>query len=310
MQPRFRFWQLILVLALLVGGAVGYWYWHNQRVWDASGLMQSLPVNGAVKLYVDIAKLRAGGALDLIAGKKAVEDPEYRAFAEQIGLDYRTDLDAIAVSFVNGGVYAAARGRFNWKKLDDYARSQQGRCVGQVCTMPASQPNKNTSFYPLNDHVLAIAVSDAPEGVRMIAAGQSKGLSVPPAFVWISAPGPSFQNPPALIPGTRSFLTPLADSQEASFGVQPRDFGKSDELEIRMDVLSKSADAATQLAGNLTSVTLELRHMLSLDKLTPPKSSLTSLLVSGHFEAHESRVTGTWPLDLEVIQALASGKVN
>ncbi len=272
--------------------------------------MQSLPTNGAVKLYVDIQKLRAGGALDLIAGKRAVEDPEYRAFAEQIGLDYRTDLDAIAVSFVNGGVYAAARGRFNWKKLEDYAKSQQGRCADHVCTMPASQPNKNTSYYPLNGNVLAIAVSDAPEGVRIVSAGQSKGFSVPAAIIWVSAPGSSFQNPPIFVPGTRSFLTPLADSQEASFGVQPREFGKADELEIRMDVLSKSPDAATQLAGDLTSVTFELRHMLSLDKLAPPKSSLTSLLVSGHFEAHQSRVTGTWPLDLAVVEALASGKVN
>ncbi len=66
----------------------------------------------------------------LIAGSKSAEDPEYKTFVEQTGLDYRTDLDAVAAAFAEGNTYLALRGRFVSKKLAAYAQSHGGKCEG------------------------------------------------------------------------------------------------------------------------------------------------------------------------------------
>jgi hypothetical protein len=311
---RFRFqpWQLAALLVLVCAAAVGVLEWrrHSQR-YDASRLMQALPLNGAVKVFIDVEALRTSGLLDEIAGKKASEDSDYRGFADEIGFDYRTDLDSVAAAFINGGFYAAARGHFNWTRLNQYVRSQQGRCMNGICTMSGSQPNRMISFYALTSEVMALAVSDRPQGVSMISPGQSKGFSVPPAVLWVSAPGSSFKDPENAPAGTRSFLTPLADAREASFGIQPHTGAESpDTLEIQLDVACASPDAATVLAGVLTAKTDFLRNMIVRDKLAPDKSSLASVLVSGRFQAHESNVSGTWPMNRRVIETLISGQVK
>ena len=310
MRFRFQPWQLAVLVVLLCAGAVGVLELRrNSQRYDATRLMQALPVNGAVKLYLDVGQLRASGLLDEIAGKEAAEDADYRSFSEEIGFDYRTDLDAVAAAFVNGGFYAAVKGHFDWKRLNDYVRSQAGRCLNGICAMVGSQPDRMISFYPLNSEVMALAVSDQPQGVVMISAGQSKAITVPPAVLWISAPGSAFRkisDPPT---GTRSFLTPLADAQEASFSIQAAP-GSGDALQIRMEVGCASPRAASDLAGDLTHSTEELRRMLTRENLTPNKSNLSGVLVSGRFEVHESKVTGTWPMDRGVIQALVSGQVK
>ena len=91
--------------------------------------------------------------------------------------------------------------------------------------MPGSQPARNISFQLLNDHVLALAVSKQPLGVAEITPGKSasadKPVTVPPAVIWISAPGADFKDPTSIPSGTRAFLSPLASAQEASFSLQP-----------------------------------------------------------------------------------------
>ncbi|MEI9975110.1 MAG: hypothetical protein WDO73_25480 [Ignavibacteriota bacterium] len=111
--------------------------------------MQSLPVEGAVKVYINLEQLREAGLLETLAGPKAVEDPDYRRFADEIGFDYRTDLDGVAAAFVHGNFYASARGRFDWKRLSEYARAQQGTCTNGVCSMPGGHADRTISFYPL-----------------------------------------------------------------------------------------------------------------------------------------------------------------
>ncbi len=98
--------------------------------------------------------------LDLLAGSKAAEEPDYRRFVEQTGFDYRTDLDAVRGGVLHGDVYFALRGRFEWKQLAEYARDRRAEsAVNAMCEMPASTPERHISFYPLKSDVLALAVS-------------------------------------------------------------------------------------------------------------------------------------------------------
>jgi hypothetical protein len=318
-------WQLAVVLAL-VCAATGFFMWRASQRFNASRLMQSLPIDGAVKVYIDVDALRAAGLLDTIAGPKTAEDPEYRRFAEEIGFDYRTDLSAVAAVFAHGDFYAAARGRFDWKGLDDYARAQKGQCDGGMCFIPASQPDRYISFYPLTSGVLAMAVSGQPKGVKMVSAPEgwggsvaAGGIAVPASAFWISAPGTDFKDLKNLPPGTLSFASPLAQAREVAFRVGPAQgaagaptgSGSSGtSFEIRMDVACVSPDSAAALARVFTSTTDVLRRLVVKQGAAPRRDDLTAVLVSGRFEVHESNVIGFWPMDRNLIASLVSDRVR
>jgi hypothetical protein len=305
---------LAAALVLLCAAAVGILEWRRLQRYDASRLMQSLPVVGAVKVYVNLEQLRDNGLLDALAGSKATEDPDYRRFADEIGFDYRADLDAVAAAFVDGEVYAAARGHFDWKRLSEYARAQQGKCTNGICSMPSGQPNRTISFYPLSTDVLAWAVSANPQGVAMISPPRGKnGIAVPASAFWISAPGPDFKDLKNLPSGTQSFLTPLAQAREASFSVQPAATASDSTaapFEIRMDVVYASPDSAAALARVFTSTTDVLRTLIVKEGTAPKPSDLAAALVSGRFETHDSTVTGHWPMDRRVIESLISDQMK
>ncbi len=316
MPSKMKPWQLGVALALLCAVAVGVLEWRSKlETRDPARLLNMLPLDGAVKVYVDVATLRASGVLDQLAGKNVSEDPDYRAFAQQIGFEYRTDLDAMAVAFLNQSVYAAVRGRFDWSKLSGYATAQKGQCTKEVCSLPASEPNRIISFDLLRPDVLAWAVSYEPLAVAKIGFGKNSGLaggSVPGASVlWISAPGKAFQNADNAPSGTRAFFAPLSATQDATFSLQPASSGmnkdKPDKFEIHMEATCASADTATALAGVLTKTTDLLRTLFAQDKTAPDAGSLSAVLISGRFEPRATKVRGTWPMDRRVIDALLAG---
>jgi hypothetical protein len=306
--------MLVLVCAALAGLVV---WRHNSQRYDASRLMQTLPVGGAVKVFLNFGALRDAALLDVIAGPKTVEDPDYRRFAEEIGFDYRTDLDSVAAVFVKGDFYAAARGRFNWKRLADYTRAQQGRCDNGICSLPGGQPDRFVSFYELTPDVLALAVSGRADGANLIGPPSGKvAIAVPPAAFWISVPGSDFKGLKNLPAGTTSFVAPLAQARETSFSVQPASAAEGSPshsnatFQIRMDVACESPDAAAALAHVFTSITDVLRTLIVKEGVAPKPSDLTAVLVSGRFETHESNVTGFWPMDRRVIESLVSGQTK
>ena len=301
-------WQAGLALILLCGAAIGVWQWRRTAV-NAAYLLQCLPLDRSVQVYVDVGQLRTSGLLDVIAGSKASEESDYRSFVEQTGFDYRTDLDAVAAVFLHGDVYLAAKGRFDWKRLSKYAQAQQGQCLNDVCNMPASQPNRYISFYQVNSKVLAFAVSSAFRGVTMVAAGESKLASpVPSAPVWISAPSFTFSDLGTLPAGLHSFLSPLADARQAAFSIQPAH--ENGGFQLVLDAPCASPAVASAVATKFVNTTDLLRKMLARDKLTPSPADLSGVLVAGRFETHESSMTGTWPIDRRFFESLVSGKLQ
>ena len=311
MRSRVNPWLLAVLVVILIGASGAIIEWRRiAHTYSASRLVGALPLNGAVKLYVDLAQLRDGGILNQIIGEKGGEDSEYRRLTEQLGFDYRTDIDAIAVAFVNNATYAVVKGRFDWKRFTEYAQSHQGSCNSGVCSMPGTEPKRTISFHQLDTSVLAWAETDQPEAVQMIRMDANRGITVPEAVIWLSAPGPAFKNPQNALPGTRPFLTPLAEAREASFSVAPKPSGNGSPFEIRMSVTCTSPQSALELAGDLATTTDVFRGTIVNEKLSPGKGSLARVLVAGRFEAHESTVNGVWPLDREVIQNLSTGQIR
>ena len=87
---------VILIVGTLLGGS-GYWYY--SRAYDASRLVQMLPQDRSVHVYLNVKGLRDTGVLELLAGPATSEESEYKKFVEDTGFDYRNDLDAVAAAF-------------------------------------------------------------------------------------------------------------------------------------------------------------------------------------------------------------------
>ena len=139
-RNRFQPWHLAVLVVLLgaVAVAVGRWY-PELETYDAPRMLATLPADHATLLYPDAGALRKDGILALVAGSKAVEEPEYRQFVGQTGFDYRTDLDGIAASFAPDGVYFIAR-TFSMEAVD-CLRDSPRRAMPRVRLHHAGQPS-------------------------------------------------------------------------------------------------------------------------------------------------------------------------
>jgi hypothetical protein len=302
---RLQPWHLAALMFLVCATVLGAVLWRSMsRSFSAATLIQCLPPDDAAHVYLNVSALRASGILDLLAGSKAAEDPDYQRFVDQTGFDYREDLDEVAAAFLRGNVYLALRGHFNWKKLNDYAAAQGGFCRNTVCEMPATDPNRHISFYPLRSNVLALAVSFEQRGVTMVGPSQwAHPPQLPPEPVWISAPSFVFTDVKNFPEGTHAFLSPLAQAQKVIFAIGP----DGQQLRIRAEVLCSSPQAAATLARQLTDTTDLLKKMLVRDHMTPNPRDLSAVLAGGKFEQQDSRVTATWPMDRGFLESLASG---
>ena len=301
-------WQLAAVVILLCAGTVALIHWRRASHPDDAGWMiQCLPQDQSTHLYIDVHALRSAGIVDLLAGPKTAEEPDYRKFVDLTGFDYRTDLDGIAAAFWHGGSYFVVRGRFAWKQLAEYATSQGGHCRNAVCEMPGSTPERNISFYPLKSDLLALAVSKEPRGVDMIGPQRWR---IPPHLstepVWISAPAYAFSDVNELPAGTHSFFRPLAQAQQVTFTAGP----EGSRLEVKLDVMCNSPAQAADLLKHFTETTDLLKNMLARDHMTPNPGDFSGVLTAGVFHQQDQRVTGQWPIERSFIEALFSGKLE
>jgi len=305
---RFQPWQLAVLVVLLCGVVLGVVRWRSSSLtFQPVGLLAALPVDRATLFYIDADALRRSGILDLLAGSKAAEEPDYRQFVEQTGFDYRTDVDAVAAAFVDGESYLTVRGRFQWKLLSNYARSQGGECRYTFCTMPASSRDRQVSFYPLKTNVLALAVSVRPRGADMIGVNQWKNPpALPPEPVWISVPSQVFGKPDLFPAGTRAFLSPLAQTRSVIFAIGPQ----GDRLQLRLEVACASPEDAAEMVKQFTSATDLLKKMIQRENLTPNPRDLSGVLVAGSFRQQDARVIGTWPVERGFVTALALGQIQ
>ncbi len=306
MRFRLQVW-LSVTGTLLCAGALVVAYFRTPKNFDAISMIQCLPPDQATHMYIDVSALRGAGVMGLVAGTKTEEEPDYRRFVEQTGFDYRNDLEAIAAAFFHGGSYFTVRGRFDWKKLSEYAKSQAGDCQASVCSMPASDRGRYISFYPLSSNVLAMAVSTEQRGVNMIAPGQWKSPpALPPDPVWISAPAFAFSDVKNLPAGAQAFLSPLAQAERVVFAVGP----DGPRFRIHVDASCATLDSAAAVAKKMNDTTDLLKKMLEREKMTPNPRDLSGVLVAGSFEQQDKRVVGNWPVERGFLESFASGKVE
>lgn len=293
----------VAVLVLAIAGGAFYW-WRTARTFNNLQLIQSLPQARATHVFIDVDGLRHAGVLDLIAGSKSAEDPDYKTFVNQTGLDYRTDLDAVAAAFSEGNTYLALRGRFVSKKLAAYAQSHGGKCEGAQCSMPATRSGYFISFVPLRPTVLAMAVSTDEHGVAMIGPQDwRKPPHLPSEPVWISVPSYSLSDA-NLGAGTHAFLEPLSQARDVTFAVGSASKG----FQVRLEAVCATPEIAELLTRRLSASTDLLKKMLDREHMKANSNDLSGVLTSGTFSQQNERVTGTWVIERGFLESLANGK--
>ena len=166
-----------LVILAIVAGSVclaGLRYELRARSASKAGslpeLLEMAPPDSTFIGYADVSALREDPLVRRAAAlaQPAAEDRDYAEFVRATGFDYQRDLDRVVFAAragaASGGTMAVAEGRFDQKKIEEYAlRSgkldhQNGR---DVYVVPSATPGKNISFAFLS--ATRIAVSDGAD---------------------------------------------------------------------------------------------------------------------------------------------------
>ncbi len=269
-----------------------------------AGLLARLPTQDAVVLSVDFAALRRGGILDVLAASKTPEEPDYQVFVRNAGFDYKRDLDSALLAFAPDGVFFLVRGRFDWKKLQVYARQQGGSCYNELCRMAGSTPARRISFMPLQPDLMALAVgTDDLAASRLQQPGPQRPIEAPPEPVWLSAPSSALKKRDALPAGARALTSAMSEAERVTLTLGPQ--GQA--FEARLEALCRSPHEAALLTEQLEKATAALRDAISRDKNKRESSDLSAVLTAGVFNQSDRKVFGRWAVGKSFLEGLASG---
>ncbi|MGA3023918.1 MAG: hypothetical protein ABSF98_04020 [Bryobacteraceae bacterium] len=311
MRYRHRPWQLAAALILLCAAVLGGLYLWRIRGATPAEMAAFLPTGDSLLVYMDLEAMRRSGILDTIAGAKGAEEPEYRQFIEQTGFDYREDLNALAVAIRENpatherDAYAVARGNFDWERIAAYAKGHGGQCSAGFCRVPASQPHRFVSFYPLRRHLLALAVSADQWAALLITHGPGPrgAADLPAQPVWMLAPAAALQSESLFPEGTRAYASALRGAERVALSLGPQ----GDHLAVSLDVTCANVDQASALLIRLEQLTETLRAWIAREHLRPNPGDLSGVLTAGSFRREDRRVFGWWPIPKEFIRAVSDG---
>jgi len=288
--------------ALAVWGVARFRY-HSLRT--TADWLQRLPTQDSMVFYIDFAALRKSGVLQLLAGSKVAEEPEYKVFVMKTEFDYTRDLDAVLACFTPHAKYLVVKGRFDWSSLASYAREQGGACRDALCRMSGSTPERKISFFPLRPNLMGLAVGpDDSAAIDLESTpARRRALEMPDAPVWISIPPALLKTGSDMPPGTRMFAHTMQDANDVSIAMAP----SGDRFEARLNVQCRSEQQAAALATQLQGITAMLREMIAREHQTPNPRDLSGVLTSGTFNHLGTRVLGSWPLEKGFVEGLLGG---
>jgi hypothetical protein len=269
-----------------------------RRPETAATLLHRLPTRDATVLSLDVDTLRQAGLLKLLAANKSAEEPEYQAFIQNSGFDYQRDLDSAVAAFAPSGNFFLVRGRFDWKKLEGYARANGGSCYDKLCRMPGSTPERRISFLPLEPTLMALAVSsDDLAASRLTAPGPQREIEIPGEPLWLSVPAASLGRTASLPGAVQAFAGALSGADRLMLTLGPHEGN----FEGRLEAVCRSPGDAKALAGQLMKLTSLLREATK----TKAGDDIPALLAAGSFSRKDQKVFGYWPIRKTFIQTLA-----
>lgn len=296
---------IILIASLCAVGVWGVARFRYRGLRTTAQWLERLPTQDAMVFYIDFAALRKGGLLQLLAGSKVAEEPEYKVFVMKTEFDYTRDLDAVLACFTPRAKYLVVKGRFDWNSLQSYAREEGGSCRNVLCRMSGSTPERKISFFPLRPNLMGLAVSsdDSAATDLQSAAARRRVMELPDAPVWVSIPPAMLKSGGDLPAGTRMFAHSMEDADDISIAMAPA----GSRFEARLSVQCRSEQQAATLAAELERITQTLRDMIAREHQTSNPNDLSGVLTSGTFNHLGMRVLGSWRLERGFVEGLAGG---
>lgn len=293
------------VLLLVAGVVVAGYYYFRPGYRTAAELVSLLPRSDAVVAYADLNTLRRAGILARLKGSKATEDPDYRDFVKETGLDYEHDVDAVAIASVPDQLFAILRGRFDWAHLSAYATTHGGSCHRSYCQVPGGGSGRWLSFFPVRSGVMGFAISrDASAGYSLLPRRDAPAPPVPDYPVWVSLPHRLLENPSSLPPGGQIFAGVVSAANQVTLGIsgEPASGGKLN-LSLHLEAQCGSPEKAHQLETQLTQVTAFLKGLAKQEKNERP-SGLAEMLAGGTFTQVKNETLGRWPVPSRLLDSL------
>jgi hypothetical protein len=299
LSPRPKRIALALGAAAMVLAGVGIW--RNIQVdrdfRDPRLVLSRFPPEDSLVFSANVALLRRTG---LLGPDKTAPEPEYKAFLDGTGFDYRRDLDSLTAAFSRTGSYFILRGRFNWKQLQSYADHNGGSCYQQLCRMQGSTPERRISYLPLRQDAMALAVSTSDlAATRLTKTGDPVTSPLPSSPVWISVPGSELRRQSAFAPNLRFMLSALGLADRVVVTFDATTAG----IEAHLEATCRTDDNAKVLASQLRIATSELKEAQARAKDDP----ILSVLTTGSFDQSGRKVSGTWPLPKNLLDSLLAG---
>ncbi|HEX3876957.1 MAG TPA: hypothetical protein VHW24_08225 [Bryobacteraceae bacterium] len=293
----------VVVCAAAVWGVMAY----RSRALPPDVLLKRLPAKDSLVVAVDFAGLRKLGLLQMLAGPKIDQEPDYAKFVSDTHFNYAQDLDYVLAAFGGRGKFILAEGRFDWSALRSYALKQGGECSGSVCKMAGSTPERRISFLPVQSNVMALAVStddNAALVMQAAVANTASNIPTPDAAVWLYLPPAILKSPGQLPEGTVLFARSVDEAKSVTIG-----FGsEGDHVSAKLNVLCNSDQDALMTTAELTKVTEVLRSVIAHAGQHPNPSDWSGVLTSGKFENKGSRVFGYWPIQRAFFENLVGAQ--
>lgn len=298
---RPRPWQFVAFAVILCIVTIGSFYFYQSREKKLPELMRYLPPRDGITMYLDLRAVRDSGILDRISGAPVSQEPEYRAFVQQSGFDYRQDLDTVLARFTPKVSYILLTGRFRWDDLTRYVTSSGGQCHGGYCQMSGSEPDRKISFLAVNRRTLGLAVSATPGSAFDLAQKhpeQAGTLSSDP--FWVSFTPSALRSNEKFPAGTRLFARALADADKVTISIGP----EGGRLVAQLEAHAHSPLAAQSLLNQMTGLTDLVRNYIARLGQKPNPADLSGVLTGGSFSRKGNIVRGRWPLDWSFIDSL------
>ena len=123
---RRKYLTTVLAGMFVAGSVLTLWVLRTHRAAAAESLPELIefaPGNSTFIGYINFAQLRKGFLIEQLAKMAAPVplDPEYADFVNATGFDYSRDIDQMVIATDEGHTLAVADGRFDQKKIEQYA---------------------------------------------------------------------------------------------------------------------------------------------------------------------------------------------
>jgi hypothetical protein len=298
--PR-RLTYLILTVAGIASAFLAWNAWRNSRSLSSAEMLKRLPTADALVLSIDFDQVRHSSLYSELMGSKIMEDADYLAFVRDSGFDYKRDLDDVVASFAPAGNFFVVRGRFEWKKLESYAKQSGGACYDKLCHMPGSTPDRRISFLPLAAGVMGLAVSTEDLAAsQLLHAGGQRAISVPSQPVWLSIPGSALSRTAKSIPGGSLVAQSITGVEDVmlTIGANGANFA------ARLEAECRTTQDAANLNGQLKTLTSIFKGAMEREKKKPDPKDLTGVLTAGQFRQSDRMVYGEWVLQKSFVDTL------